>query len=178
VTAKEAEQMGMDKRPDYEEQMKVGRIDVLSKELNKAIQDEASQIADRDIEDYYHNNILKFEKVEMDRIYIPKTRQPPAASEEGLVEANGQERSQGSGQIMKEEAHNLHARAVAGEEFTKLQADAYRGRRNQECRSQHKHSDQAHVITAKPDFSNGFETRRGVVGTCRPQRLCYLQGQG
>jgi hypothetical protein len=126
VMAKKAEQMGLDKGANYEEQMKVARIEVLAKVLNKAIQEKVSQITDKDIEDYYHNNRLKFEKAEMDRIYVPKTRQLSASSGEALVEADGQERSQESGQIMKEEADNLHARAIAGEEFTKLQADAYR----------------------------------------------------
>jgi hypothetical protein len=61
----------------------------------------------------------------MDRIFVPRNRQRPAASSEKLSDADSHERSQEPEQTMKEEADNLHARAVAGEEFTKLQADAY-----------------------------------------------------
>jgi hypothetical protein len=97
----------------------------LSQELKKAIQEKVSQISDKDIEDYYHNNTARFEKAEIDRIYVPKTHEPPAASNKMLNDADKQQSSQESEQTMKEEADNLRARAVAGEEFSKLQADAY-----------------------------------------------------
>ena len=61
----------------------------------------------------------------MDRIYVPKARQLPAAANQNPSDAGRQERSQEPEQTMKEEADNLRARAVAGEEFTKLQAEAY-----------------------------------------------------
>jgi hypothetical protein len=125
VKTKKAEQMGLDKGTNYEEQMKLARIQVLSKALDKAIQEQASQISDKDIEDYYHNNTARFEKAEMDRIYVPRTRQSPAAFDKKPSDADRQERSEELEQTMKEEADSLHARAVAGEEFTKLQADAY-----------------------------------------------------
>jgi hypothetical protein len=125
VMAKKAEEMGLDKGQKYEEQMKLARIQILSQELKKAIQEKVSQISDKDLEDYYHNNIARFEKAEMDRIYVPKTQQKASASDKNLSDDDRQKRSQESEQTMKEEADNLRARAVAGEEFTKLQADAY-----------------------------------------------------
>jgi PPIC-type PPIASE domain len=124
VMAKRAEQMGLDKGANYDEQMKLARIQILSKELSKAIQEEVAQVSYTDIEDYYNNNIGRFEKVEMERIYVPKSRQPPAASDKRLGEADGQDRSQESEQ-MKGEADILRARGVAGEEFSKLQVEAY-----------------------------------------------------
>ncbi len=125
VMTKKAEQMGLDKGANYEEQMKLARIQVLSKELNKAIQEKASQISDYDIYEYYRKNTARFEKAELDRVYIPKNRQPIAAFGRELSGADRLERSQEPEQTMKEEADNLRARAVAGEEFAKLQADAY-----------------------------------------------------
>lgn len=125
VMTKKAEQMGLDKGEKYEEKMKLARIQILSQELKKAIQEKVSQISDKDIEDYYRNNIARFEKAEMDRIFVPKTQQLASASEKKLSDADEQKRSQESEQTMREEADNLRARAVAGEEFTKLQADAY-----------------------------------------------------
>jgi len=125
VMAKKAEQLGLDKGANYEEQMKFARIQVLFRELNKAIQEKASQISDKDIEDYYYNNKARFEKAEMDRIFVPKARQLAAPSDTTLSDADRQERSQESERTMKKEAESLLARAVAGEEFATLQADAY-----------------------------------------------------
>ncbi len=125
VMAKKAEQMGLDKGENYEEQMELARIQVLSQDLKRAIMEKASQISDEDIEAYYHNNTARFEKAEVERIYVPKNQQPPSALDKKLTEGDRQERSQEPEQKMKVEADNLRARAVAGEDFTKLQADAY-----------------------------------------------------
>ena len=125
VMTKKAEQIGLDKGANYEEQMRLARIQILSRDLKKVIQDRALQISDKDIEGYYSNNTARFETAVMDRIYVPKAQQPPSVSDKKLNDADRQKRSQESGQTMKEEADNLRARAVAGEEFTKLQADAY-----------------------------------------------------
>ena len=108
MKANKAEKMGIDKSPNYKEQMRIARIQILSKLLTKAIQEEASQISNSDIESYYRDNALTFETAEMDRIYIPKTGQTFVSE-----------------QTMKQEAERLYARAYAGEGFSKLQAEAY-----------------------------------------------------
>jgi hypothetical protein len=122
-----AEEMGLDKGSGYEQHMRLARIQVLSGELNRAMQEKASQITDQEIDDYYKNNPDKFEQVETNRIYVPKTQQQPA--EEGkdkkLSEEEQQKRAEASEQTMKNEADKLRARAAAGEDFTKLQEEAY-----------------------------------------------------
>jgi uncharacterized protein YdaT len=125
VMTKKAEQMGLDKGPIYEEQMKIARIQVLSQALKKVIQERASQISDKEIEDFYENNAARFERAEMDRIYVPKTQQLLSVSEKHLSNGDRQTGPQESEQMMKKEADDLRARAVTGEGFTKLQADAY-----------------------------------------------------
>jgi hypothetical protein len=125
VMAKKAEQMGLDREENYEEQMKLARIQVLSQNLKRVIQEKASEISDKDIEAYYRNNTARFEKADVDRVYVPKSQQPLSALDKKLSGADRQKRSQESEQTMKEEADNLRVRAVAGEEFTKLQANAY-----------------------------------------------------
>jgi hypothetical protein len=122
-----AEEMGLDKGPGYEERMRLARIQVLSGELNKSMQEKASQITDKEIEDYYKNNSDKFEQVETSRIYVPKTQQPPAEEDKDkkLSEEEQQKRTQASEQAMKKEADKLRARAAAGEDFIKLQEEAY-----------------------------------------------------
>src|SRR5215475_10723011 len=105
--------------------MKLARIQILSQDLKRVIREKTSQISDKDVEDYYQTNIARFERAEVERIYIPKSQQKPSASEVKLTDPDGQQYSQDADQTMKAEADNLHTRAVAGERFTKLQADAY-----------------------------------------------------
>jgi len=133
VMSKKAEEWGLDKGPDYDERMNLARIQVLSQELNKAIQDKASQISDKDIEDYYHNNLAKFEQADLERVYVPKTQQQPPADKDAkkdekdakAAEEAEQKRVADSEKTMKDEADKLRARAAAGEDFTKLQEEAY-----------------------------------------------------
>jgi parvulin-like peptidyl-prolyl cis-trans isomerase-like protein len=124
VISQKAEQMGLDKEPDFEAHIRLARIQVLSQAYNKAIQQKASQISDKEIEDYYRANTAKFEQADLDRIYVSKTQQQPA-SEAQASAAEQQKRASDSEAAMKAEADELHNRAVAGEDFTKLQAEAY-----------------------------------------------------
>jgi len=139
--SKKAEEMGLDKGPSYEEHMKLARIQVLATEFNKAMQEKASQISDKESEDYYNNNKDQFDQIEASRIYIPKAQQPTAQEESDsdndkdkdeakgkdkkLSQAEEQKRTEASEKVMKEEADKLRARAAAGEDFNKLQEDAY-----------------------------------------------------
>jgi len=126
VMAKKAEQLGLDKGARFDEQMKLARIQVLSQDLKRAIQSEASQIADADIERYYHDNISSFDVAEMERIYVPKTQDIAASSDEtssGSARVSQQQEAQ---EFMKEAANKLRTRAANGEDFNTLQAEAYK----------------------------------------------------
>jgi PPIC-type PPIASE domain len=126
--AKKAEQMGLDKGPDYEEHMKLMRIQVLATELNKAMQEKAGEISDKEIEDYYNNNKDKFEEIEANRLYIPKAQQSAEEEQDKdkkVSEEEQKKRTEASEKTMKEEADKLRTRAAAGEDFNKLQEEAY-----------------------------------------------------
>jgi hypothetical protein len=123
-----AAEMGLDKGPDYEEQMKLARMQVLARELNKDMQEKAGQISDKDVEDYYKANPEKFEQAELLRIYVPKTQQVSAETDDKKPpsEAAQEKQSEQSEEAMKTEADKLRARAAAGEDFAKLEEDAFK----------------------------------------------------
>jgi len=125
VMADKAQQMGLDKGDRFEQQMKIARIEVLSRELKKELQNEASKISDADIEIYYRGNLPSFEQAEMERIYVPKAQDRSGPAEKTPTETEKREQLQRSEEAMKVEAEKLRARAVAGEDFSKLQAEAY-----------------------------------------------------
>lgn len=124
VMAKKAQDMGLDKGASFDQRMRLARVQILAQELGKALQDQAAQMSDKDIEDYYHANQAKFEEVDVDRIYVPKNQTPPE-TEKAPSEADEQKFQQQSEKAMKEEADKLHARAIAGDDFVKLQEQAF-----------------------------------------------------
>lgn len=125
VMAAKAEQMGLDKGPNYEEQMQLARIQILSQALKKAILEKASRISETDIEQYYHDNAGRFEKAEVERIYIPKNTASLQPSAEDITPSHGQKQPEEAPEI-KREADDLRMRAIAGESFDALQASAYK----------------------------------------------------
>jgi hypothetical protein len=124
MMAKKAQDMGLDKGATFDERMKLMRVQVLAQELGKALQEQAAQISDKDIDDYYHANLTKFNEVDVDRIYVPKNQTPPE-SDKTPSEAEEQTFQQESEKVMKAEADKLRARAVAGDDFKKLQEQAF-----------------------------------------------------
>ncbi len=122
--AQKAQEMGLDQGPKFEERMKLARIQILSQAFNQAIQEKAGQISDRDLADYYNSHVADYEEADMQRIFIPRSQQAPA-SKVKLSDAAEQKREKDSEEVMQKEADKLHTRAVAGEDFAKLQEEAY-----------------------------------------------------
>ncbi|MGH9500663.1 MAG: peptidylprolyl isomerase [Terriglobales bacterium] len=124
MMAKKAEEMGLDKSPSFEERMKLARIQILAQELGKALQEQATHVSDQDIDAYYKANQSQFEQVDVDRIYVPRNQTPPDSDKEPS-EAEEEKFEKESEKVMQAEADKLHARAVAGDDFKKLQEEAF-----------------------------------------------------
>ncbi len=120
----EAHKMGLDQGSRFETLMKAKRMEVMAQELGRTIQEKAAQVPDKDIEDYYHKNSVAYEEADLQRLYIPHTKQlePP---KEKLSDEDAKKRQQAAEEAMKKEAESLRARAAAGEDFAKLQDEAY-----------------------------------------------------
>jgi hypothetical protein len=125
ILAQQAQDLGLDKNSRFEELLKLQRLNLLRQLLSQALQEKAGQISDKDIADYYRQNIEAYEEAQLQRLWIPLSQQldPP---KEKLSAAQMQQRQQESEAAMKKEADGLHVRAVAGEDFAKLQDEAYK----------------------------------------------------
>src|SRR5579864_7003586 len=124
VMAQKAHEMGLDQGPKFEDRMKLMRLQVLSQAYNQAVQEKAGQVSDKDIEDYYHNHSADYAEADLQRILVPHSQTLPA-SKVKLSTAAEAKRRKDAEEVMQKEADKLHARAVAGEDFSKLQAEAF-----------------------------------------------------
>lgn len=128
--AAEAEKMGLDKGPHFEEMMKISRVQVLAQELQKNLQEKASNVSEKEIEDYYNNDKQAFEEASVKRLFIPRSKQltpPPTEDKKDAQksEADTQKEQEQAQAAMKTEAEALQKRAAAGEDFDKLQQEAF-----------------------------------------------------
>jgi len=125
VMGQKALEMNLDKSPTFEERMKLVRMQILAQELGREMQEQASQVSDKDIQDYYNANTSKFDQVDLDRVYIPKEKQRPDGEKTPTPEEEKKYREE-SEKEMKVVADKIRARAAKGEDFTKLQDEAFK----------------------------------------------------
>lgn len=124
VMAHDAEQRGLDKTERFSELQRFSRLQTLSQEMVREIKQEAANISEKAIEDYYLENSSQFERATFKRIFIPTRRQTEPPPKEKADDAALKAQSE-SEEAMTKEADELRARATAGEDFTRLQQAAY-----------------------------------------------------
>jgi parvulin-like peptidyl-prolyl isomerase len=140
-----AEKKGLDKEPQFEQMLGFARMQILSQVLSRNLQEESQKVTDEDLEKYYNDNKAAYEEADFQRVYIPKAKQTPppppakpaaaagkaAADKPGATAATAKkqlspEEQQKAGEAaMKKVAESLHERAASGEDFEKLQKEAY-----------------------------------------------------
>src|SRR5580698_3614696 len=117
VMAHEAERRGVDKQPRFQERLRFARLEILSQELIRQLREEAAQVPEKDVADYYQKNSGEFEQASLERIVIPNRPQRD-------LPASGQSPEKPE-DAMTKEAELLRARAAQGEDFAGLQKEAY-----------------------------------------------------
>jgi hypothetical protein len=124
VMAKDAEKQGLDKGEHFEEMMKLMRLQVLAQALQQSIQQKAAEVPEQDMQDYYNKNQENFEQASLQRLFIPKSKALEPAKEK-LSDEQTKKRQEEAEAAMKTEADTLYKRAQAGEDFAKLQEEAF-----------------------------------------------------
>jgi hypothetical protein len=132
-----AKKRGLDKSPQFEEFMKFVRMQVLSRELERSMQEESATISDLDIKKYYDQNPEAFESFTLERLFVPRTKvesEPKPENDKGEKLTDDQQKAKQLEQKAKQEeaeaemsklAEDLRARAAAGESFETLQKEAF-----------------------------------------------------
>lgn len=122
--SQEARKRGLDKDQHFLEVLKFTKMELLKLELDRANQDAAGKIPDAEIKAYYDKNTRSFDQASLERVFVPHLSQSdmpkPGSSPEQVESAR-----QSSESNMAKLADSLHSRAVTGENFDKLQKEAY-----------------------------------------------------
>lgn len=135
----DAKKKGLDKTPQFEETVKFAKMQILTNELQRKIQEEAAQVPKTEIEAYYKEHPQDFEQFNLDRLFVPRTKQENALKDDDdkdkdekltdeqkkAKEADEKAKADQGEQEMTKLADTLRARAAAGEDFMKLQKEAF-----------------------------------------------------
>lgn len=122
----EAEKRGIDKTPAFQEEMRYARIQLLSQDLNRQLQQEANAITDTDLWHYYKQHESEYEQATFARIFVPHARQSaPRGDAMGTDKETQAKETQPDVDVMIKFADELRTRAANGEDPDKLQIEAY-----------------------------------------------------
>ncbi|HMK28414.1 MAG TPA: peptidyl-prolyl cis-trans isomerase [Terriglobales bacterium] len=112
IFSAEAKKRGLDSGPRIDEIMRFVRMQIVSQDLVKQLQQEARPTPEQ-IAQYYKDHEAQYQEVALKRIFIPKNRaeaKPDEKPDEAALATN---------------AEKIRARAVAGEDFDKLQKEVF-----------------------------------------------------
>jgi len=132
--SEEAKKEGLDKTPRFQELIKIVRMQVLTQELQRSVQEKADKISPEDEDKYYKDHADAFEQFSLDRLFVPRFKQapPPEKEDKDLTEdqrkakeAADKTRQEQGEQEMTKLADTLRAQAASGEDFMKLQKQAF-----------------------------------------------------
>jgi parvulin-like peptidyl-prolyl isomerase len=123
IFANAAHKRGLDASPSFKKVVQFYRTQILTQELARSIKEQSEKIPQPDIDKYYKDNAGEFQQASLQRLYVPKQKQVEAAGDK--PESKSADQQKADEEALKKEADALHTRAAAGEDFDKLQKEAY-----------------------------------------------------
>lgn len=124
IMSHEAEVRGLDREAYFQQMLAFARMQILTQQLTRRVQQEAAKVPAQDIADYYQKNSEGFRQYSLERIYIPRVKQEPPPSQK-LSAAAEKERQENAEADTTKLAEAIRARAASGEPFAALQKEAY-----------------------------------------------------
>ena len=125
VMAHEARKRGVENDPKFKQILQFARLQILAQQLSQSVKEDADKVPEAEISKYYKDNASAFEQADLQRLYIPKDKQREPAADNKEDPAKQAEAQKTNEEAMKKEADSLQTRAAGGEDFDKLQKEAF-----------------------------------------------------
>jgi hypothetical protein len=133
-----AKQKGLDKTAQFKQTLKIATMQILTTQLQRTVQEESDKVPATEIANYYKKNPEAYEQYSLDRLFIPRYKQAAAdekdenkepekltEEQQKAKEAADKAKQEQGEQEMNKLADSLRARGAAGEDFAKLQKEAF-----------------------------------------------------
>jgi hypothetical protein len=115
----EGKKLGVENDPHYKEMLQFAAQQILAQDTARKLNDDAANVSDQQVAQYYKDNASKFEQFTLQRIFIPQPEDTEGATEKGAHPPTAAQ--------VKALADKIRARGAAGEDFDKLQTEALEG---------------------------------------------------
>jgi hypothetical protein len=107
-----AKKAGVEKDPRYPEVMRIAQMRAMGDMYNALMQQNARTVSSQEIQDYYNQNLAKFEELTVRRVTLPRYNTANLKDEEFAAKA-------------RKLAGEMHDRAAKGEDLDTIQKDAF-----------------------------------------------------
>ena len=124
VYAQKARELGLDKDPHFQEVLKFTYLQVLARAFTNEMQQKANAKAEVEFDQYFKQHPEEFELASVLQISVPKQKHQADEDQPGAAPAAKVD-TPADAAALKAEADKIRARAVAGEDFEKLETEAY-----------------------------------------------------
>ena len=127
VMANEAKKRGLQRRPATQEMLRISQMQVLAQGLVQELNQQSTP-SPAEVDQYYRDNQPAFEEAIVRRLMIPKppATPPPASGSEAKPGQPAATPAPGADEAaQKAYAEKARQRAVSGEDFDKIQSDAF-----------------------------------------------------
>lgn len=124
--SQEASRRGLDRDPRLQAQLRYSSLILMANAMGKEIYKDSLNAPAEDAEKYYATHKSLFERFNFERIYVPLERRTPVVPKSADANAALEQNSDLKEKEMKDLANQMYARAVAGEDFAKLQREAFK----------------------------------------------------
>jgi hypothetical protein len=159
--AERGHEMGLDQGSEFDEQMRLARMQSLARLASDKIQKDATQVSESDIEAYYKAHAADYKAISFDRLYVPKQKQVDASTQKPDAPDTQKQREEGES-AMQQESEKLRTRAAAGEDFKKLQQEAY-DFANYKLQAPNPRMEKVRKASVAPTDVSIFELKKGDV---------------
>jgi hypothetical protein len=119
--ARAGEAHGIENSSRFKERLEFARLQILSQEYIRQLGEEAANISDKDVEDYYRAHAAYFQTATLERLFIPNRKRIESLQKDNATPAQ-QKEAEGA---MTKKSAELRGKAMAGEDFMALQKEAY-----------------------------------------------------
>jgi hypothetical protein len=131
-----ARKQGLDKTEAYKQTLKLAQMQILTQQLQRRVQEEADKVTPEQEKEYYSKNPEAYEQFSVDRLFVPRNKQDvseKADADDAKLTDEQQKAKEAADKAKQEEgeqeltklADSLRERAAKGEDFMKLQKEAF-----------------------------------------------------
>jgi hypothetical protein len=165
VLSEQGKKVGIDKDPAFLEKMRYGYVQTLSASYTDYLTQKAFALNNSEVEQYYKEHPELFVEAHFLRIFIPNERKHSTSptTPEGVEQRNAADEA-----AMKSLGERIHKRAVAGESFTRLEAEVYKAAGESPDDTPDVDLGENNRAEAPPELQSVFDLKPGQISDLLP----------